>query len=56
MICGLNQLGLCEEKGFDVPQELIWDEDEDPVEVIAGNVYMSIYKNMYLFICISLFV
>eukprot|EP00596_Hydrurales_sp_CCMP1899_P000603 CAMPEP_0119046636 /NCGR_PEP_ID=MMETSP1177-20130426/47913_1 /TAXON_ID=2985 /ORGANISM="Ochromonas sp, Strain CCMP1899" /LENGTH=528 /DNA_ID=CAMNT_0007020065 /DNA_START=236 /DNA_END=1819 /DNA_ORIENTATION=- len=37
MISGLNQLGLCEEKGFDIPQELIWDDEEDPTEVIAGN-------------------
>jgi hypothetical protein len=37
MLTGLNQLALCEEKGFMEPVEVFWDVDEDPMEVFAGN-------------------
>lgn len=37
VLAGLNQTALCEERGFTTPRELIWDEDEEPVQAFAGN-------------------
>jgi hypothetical protein len=36
MLTGLNQLMLCEEPGFMLPQELVWEEEE-PWQAHAGN-------------------
>jgi hypothetical protein len=41
MISGLNQLGLCEEKGFDIPQELIW---------YIYTMYLHIYIRKHVYI------
>ena len=36
VLTGLNQRGLCEEPGFETPQRVEWDENEEPT-VIAGK-------------------
>ena len=38
MLCGLNQLGLCEEPGHVTPVDIDWeDELDEPVDIAAGN-------------------
>jgi len=38
MICGLNQLGLCEEPGHVTPVDIAWhDELDEPWDIAAGN-------------------
>lgn len=37
MLCGLNQLGLCEENGYDKPVDVPWDS--------AGIVFLTLNCN-----------
>jgi hypothetical protein len=50
MLTGLNQLALCEEKGFMEPVEVLWTVEEEPMEVWAanGNCYvLSTNRDLY---------
>ena len=37
LLAGLNQRGLCEEPGHTAPTDMQWNEDEEPVDLAAGN-------------------
>ena len=52
LICGLNQLGLCEDPGLTNASEIPWDNGEPPRRVIAGHgtsFIISKYGNVYSF-------
>jgi hypothetical protein len=50
MISGLNQLALCEDPGYNSPQEVEWDKSDEPKRVIAahGNSFViTRFGNVY---------
>ena len=48
-LLGLNQLALCEDGGFETPREVVWDDEEDPLLVVAGKSdYLAVAVNFYL--------
>ena len=51
MLCGLNQLGLCEEPGHVKPIDIPWhDELDEPTDIAAGNGTCFVLSAMgYLF-------
>ena len=52
-ISGLNQLALCEERGYEIPVEIELDINEDPMRVIAGS--MELAANFFLSASVSIF-
>ena len=51
-LCGLNQVGLCEEQGYVEPKDVIIDIDESPISVAAGygtSFIMTRIGNVYSF-------
>ena len=59
MICGLNQLALCEERGMASPVDVPWDTGGArllPASLpVCLSIYPSIYLSIYLSINLSIF-
>jgi hypothetical protein len=52
LLTGLNQRGLCEDKGSTLPVDLEWDQEEEPADISAGNGYCVVvtkHGNTYSF-------
>ena len=43
MICGLNQLGLCEDKGFDHPVDVPWDNGGE-LNIHFYNLFVFLFR------------
>lgn len=54
MFAGLNQGMLCEEEGVWSPEDIEWDEEEPPLDVVAGygNCFVISKSKIWILVCL----